>query len=36
LREKRRDLSDFDRFRVLILKKQRRYEVRKAAAKAKA
>ncbi|MCJ1278839.1 hypothetical protein MMC21_006658 [Puttea exsequens] len=32
-REKRRDLSDFDRFKVLRLKKQARFEVRKAHAK---
>ncbi|KAF8472590.1 ribosomal protein L14-domain-containing protein [Kalaharituber pfeilii] len=29
-REKRRELTDFDRFKVLVLKKQRRYEVRRA------
>jgi len=33
-KETRRNLSDFDRFRVLVLRKQRRFEVRKAAAKA--
>ncbi|PUU76357.1 ribosomal protein L14-domain-containing protein [Tuber borchii] len=33
-KETRRSLSDFDRFRVLVLRKQRRFEVRKAAAKA--
>lgn len=32
-RERRRELSDFDRFKVMVLKKQRRFEVRKAAAK---
>ncbi|KAJ2915544.1 hypothetical protein MD484_g4869, partial [Candolleomyces efflorescens] len=32
--EKRRSLSDFDRFKVLVLKKQRRDRVRKAVAKA--
>ncbi|KAL2042611.1 hypothetical protein N7G274_004370 [Stereocaulon virgatum] len=35
-REKRRNLSDFDRFKVLRLKKQARFEIRKAHAKAKA
>ncbi|KAK9378242.1 60S ribosomal protein eL14 [Kockiozyma suomiensis] len=34
-REIRWGLSDFQRFQVLILKKQRRYEVKKALAKAK-
>ncbi|KAK9460299.1 60S ribosomal protein eL14 [Lipomyces oligophaga] len=34
-REKRWNLTDFQRFQVLILKKQRRYEVSKALAKAK-
>ncbi|KAK4695017.1 large subunit ribosomal protein L14e, partial [Lecanoromycetidae sp. Uapishka_2] len=34
-REKRRNLSDFDRFKVLRLKKQARFEVRKAHAKVK-
>ncbi|KAK9467595.1 ribosomal protein L14-domain-containing protein [Lipomyces arxii] len=33
-REIRRGLSDFDRFQVLVLKKQRRYAVNKAVAKA--
>jgi len=32
-REKRRTLNDFERFKVMVLKKQRRYEVRKAIAK---
>jgi len=32
-RERRRELSDFDRFKVMVLKKQRRFEVRKAHAK---
>jgi len=32
-RERRRTLTDFERFKVMVLKKQRRYEVRKAAAK---
>jgi len=32
-REKRRELTDFDRFKVMVLKKQRRYEVRRAHAK---
>lgn len=32
-REKRRELTDFDRFKVMVLKKQRRYEVRKEHAK---
>ncbi|KAL9637805.1 MAG: hypothetical protein Q9164_001968 [Protoblastenia rupestris] len=35
-REKRRNLSDFDRFKVLRLKKQTRFEVRKAHAKVRA
>jgi len=35
-KEKRRELSDFDRFKVMVLKKQRRFEVKKAVAKAKA
>ncbi|KAL2055024.1 hypothetical protein ABVK25_004846 [Lepraria finkii] len=35
-REKRRNLSDFDRFKVLKLKKQARFEVRKAHAKVRA
>ncbi|KAK0507157.1 hypothetical protein JMJ35_010195 [Cladonia borealis] len=35
-REKRRNLSDFDRFKVLRLKKQARFEVRKAHAKVRA
>ncbi|KAK9367994.1 ribosomal protein L14-domain-containing protein [Lipomyces kononenkoae] len=34
-REIRWGLTDFERFQVLILKKQRRYEVKKALAKAK-
>lgn len=34
--ERRRGLSDFDRFKVLRLKKQRRFEERKALAKIKA
>lgn len=33
-RQRRRELSDFERFQVLVLKKQRRYAVRKAVAKA--
>ncbi|KAF8428236.1 ribosomal protein L14-domain-containing protein [Tirmania nivea] len=32
-RNTRRELTDFDRFKVMVLKKQRRYEVRKAHAK---
>ena len=32
---KRWELNDFDRFKVMVLKKQRRYEVRKAVAKAR-
>lgn len=32
-REARRQLSDFDRFKVMVLRKQRRYQVRKAFAK---
>ncbi|KAK6189627.1 ATP synthase d subunit [Pestalotiopsis sp. IQ-011] len=35
-KEKRRNLTDFDRFKVLRLKKQRRFEQRKALAKVKA
>ncbi|ETS84191.1 60S ribosomal protein L14-A [Pestalotiopsis fici W106-1] len=35
-KEKRRALTDFDRFKVLRLKKQRRFEQRKALAKVKA
>ncbi|KAF3901606.1 hypothetical protein ABW21_db0204571 [Orbilia brochopaga] len=34
-REKKRDLTDFERFKVTVLKKQRRFEVRKAVAKAR-
>ncbi|KAJ2927365.1 hypothetical protein H1R20_g9727, partial [Candolleomyces eurysporus] len=34
--EKRRSLSDFDRFKILVLKKQRRDRVRKALSKASA
>ncbi|KAK9480800.1 ribosomal protein L14-domain-containing protein [Lipomyces japonicus] len=34
-RETRRGLNDFERFQVLILKKQRRYAVKKAVAKAR-
>ncbi|KAL7268132.1 60S ribosomal protein L14B, partial [Rhizina undulata] len=34
-RERRRELTDFERFRVMVLRKQRRVEVRKAVAKAK-
>ncbi|KAK1672711.1 ribosomal protein L14 [Colletotrichum godetiae] len=34
--ERRKNLSDFDRFKVLRLKKQRRFEERKALAKVKA
>jgi len=34
-REKKRQLTDFERFKVTVLKKQRRYEVRKAVAKSK-
>jgi len=34
-KERRRELGDFDRFRVQVLKKQRRFDVKKAAAKAK-
>ncbi|CDR47768.1 CYFA0S37e00430g1_1 [Cyberlindnera fabianii] len=33
-RETRRALSDFDRFKVMVLKKQRRFAVKKAVAKA--
>ncbi|EDK42116.1 hypothetical protein PVL30_000286 [Lodderomyces elongisporus] len=33
-RERRRELSDFERFQVMVLKKQRRYATKKAAAKA--
>jgi len=33
--EKRWQLNDFDRFKVMVLKKQRRFEVKKAVAKAK-
>ncbi|EPS36917.1 hypothetical protein H072_9497 [Dactylellina haptotyla CBS 200.50] len=33
-REKKRQLTDFERFKVMVLKKQRRFEVRKAVAKA--
>mmetsp|Transcript_9000 Transcript_9000/g.8900 ORF Transcript_9000/g.8900 Transcript_9000/m.8900 type:complete len:134 (+) Transcript_9000:69-470(+) len=33
-REKRSQLSDFERFQVLVLKKQRRFAVKKAVAKA--
>lgn len=33
-RQRRRELTDFERFQVLVLKKQRRYAVNKAAAKA--
>ncbi|KAF8449937.1 ribosomal protein L14-domain-containing protein [Terfezia claveryi] len=32
-RNTRRELTDFDRFKVMVLRKQRRYEVRKAHAK---
>ncbi|KAI5809870.1 ribosomal protein L14-domain-containing protein [Peziza echinospora] len=32
-RERRRELTDFDRFKVMVLKKQRRYEVRRSHAK---
>jgi len=35
-KEKRWGLNDFDRFKVMVLKKQRRFEVKKAVAKAKA
>ncbi|KAL9101197.1 MAG: hypothetical protein Q9163_003515 [Psora crenata] len=35
-REKRRNLSDFDRFKVMRLKKQSRFEIRKAHAKVRA
>ncbi|KAM0816670.1 hypothetical protein AB5N19_02472 [Seiridium cardinale] len=35
-KEKRRNLTDFERFKVLRLKKQRRFEQRKALAKVKA
>jgi large subunit ribosomal protein L14e len=34
--ERRKGLTDFDRFKVLRLKKQRRFEERKALAKVKA
>ncbi|KAI5776159.1 ribosomal protein L14-domain-containing protein [Geopyxis carbonaria] len=34
-KEKRWELSDFDRFKVMVLKKQRRFEVKKAVAKAR-
>lgn len=34
--DKRRNLSDFERFKVMRLKKQAAFEVRKAAAKVKA
>ena len=34
-REKRRNLTDFERFKVLRLKKQARFEIRKAHAKVK-
>ncbi|CAK9436240.1 60S ribosomal protein eL14 [Lodderomyces beijingensis] len=33
-RERRRELTDFERFQVLVLKKQRRYATKKALAKA--
>jgi large subunit ribosomal protein L14e len=33
-RNRRRELSDFDRFQVMVLKKQQRYAVNKAVAKA--
>lgn len=33
-KEKRWGLNDFDRFKVMVLKKQRRFEVKKAIAKA--
>jgi large subunit ribosomal protein L14e len=33
-RETRRSLSDFDRFKVMVLKKQKRFAVKKALAKA--
>uniref|UniRef100_A0A060TAS0 ARAD1B02948p n=1 Tax=Blastobotrys adeninivorans TaxID=409370 RepID=A0A060TAS0_BLAAD len=33
-RNRRRELTDFERFQVMVLKKQRRYAVNKAAAKA--
>ena len=33
--QKRWGLTDFDRFKVMVLKKQRRFEVKKAVAKAK-
>ncbi|KAH8153965.1 uncharacterized protein LAJ45_01732 [Morchella importuna] len=33
-KERRRQLTDFERFRVMVLRKQRRFDVRKAAAKA--
>lgn len=33
-RQRRADLTDFERFQVLVLKKQRRYAVKKAIAKA--
>jgi large subunit ribosomal protein L14e len=33
-RQRRRELSDFERFQVVVLKKQRRYAVNKAVAKA--
>lgn len=33
-RETRRSLSDFDRFKVVVLKKQQRFAVKKALAKA--
>ena len=35
LKEKRWALNDFDRFKVMVLKKQRRFEVKKAVAKAR-
>ncbi|KAF3902406.1 hypothetical protein ABW20_dc0108771 [Dactylellina cionopaga] len=34
-RDKKRQLTDFERFKVMVLKKQRRFEVRKAVAKAR-
>lgn len=33
-RQRRRELTDFERFQVVVLKKQRRYAVKKAVAKA--
>lgn len=34
-KESRWGLSDFDRFKVMVLKKQRRFEIKKAVAKAR-